>query len=121
MPTRNLPTPEGRELGANLARFADTAERKLRATMAARNIDRPIPERCQSCAFRAGTTPNGCPSTVMDALKCLMEGDVFLCHASPQGDDGEHIGVCAGFQLLGGGEGRSGQPEMPWGYSDKSA
>lgn len=120
MTTRNAPTPEGRSLGAHLARFADRAEEKLRDRMAARNVDKPVPERCQSCAFRDGTLPNGCPTTVMDAVKCLMEGDTFLCHASPVDEAGAHVGVCAGFLLLEKGGLVEGVGRMPWEYSDEA-
>ena len=37
-------------------------------------------ERCKSCAFRAGTVPNGCMQTQMDVLKAVVEDVPFLCH-----------------------------------------
>jgi hypothetical protein len=36
--------------------------------------------RCNDCAFRAGTLPNGCEVTLADAIKCAFEGQVFFCH-----------------------------------------
>lgn len=74
MLTRNRPTPEGQALGEQLARFADTADASIRAE------DPAWPERCTTCAFRLGTIPNGCPTTVMDALKCVTEHIEFQCH-----------------------------------------
>jgi hypothetical protein len=79
----NLPTPEGRELGAGLAHFAVQA--------AARYPDLPPP--CQECALRAGTDANGMPSTLMDVLKCLMEGEPFFCHLGEEP-------VCRGYAVL---------------------
>lgn len=69
----NLPTPEGRELGAHLVRLVEPDIAKL--------VEQGVADlRCTTCAFRAGTMPNGCPTTVMDALKCAMEGVPFYCH-----------------------------------------
>ena len=79
----NLPGPAGIKLGGHLARFADAE--------AAKRAD--APKRCHDCAFRAGTAPNGCAQTLLDALKCLVEGGPdFDCHIKP--------GVCAGYALL---------------------
>lgn len=71
-------TPQGRALGKSLA------------TMATRGLavmeEAGMPDtRCASCAFREGTVPNGCPQTVLDALKCLAEGVRFGCHAPRDG------------------------------------
>lgn len=68
--TLNVPTDLGRELGAELARLA-TVER-----LHSKNL----PEPCHDCAFRIGTTPNGCERTLMDAVKCIVEGKPFNCH-----------------------------------------
>lgn len=70
---RNLPTPEGRDVGLNMARMTEPAIADLAAQGEA-------DERCATCAFRAGTLPNGCAETVMDAIKCGMEGEPFYCH-----------------------------------------
>jgi len=65
----NATTPEGRELGRQMARLCD---REL-----ASRSDR----RCQTCAFRAGDhLANGSPETLMDAPKCAIEGKAFWCH-----------------------------------------
>lgn len=83
----NLPTSEGRALGTELARLCDGEARS-----------RPEePDRCRTCAFRAGTAPNGCVPTLMDALKCAMEGVPFYCHESPCG---EPTRLCAGWRLM---------------------
>lgn len=60
-------------MGEQMARLTD----KSIAALAAEGEE---DERCKSCAFRAGTVPNGCPQTQMDALKCVIEGVPFKCH-----------------------------------------
>lgn len=75
----NEPEFAGYELGFHLARFADTAPQ--------------IAERCFTCAFRQGTDPNGCVTTVMDAMKCVMEGVPFYCHERP-------TKLCGGYVVL---------------------
>ena len=79
---RNVATPEGRELGALLARFCDQeAEKQGRDG------------RCETCAFRAGDhLANGSPETLMTALKCAMERDPFWCHEVDQ--------PCRGWLLM---------------------
>jgi hypothetical protein len=71
---RNLPTPEGRELGREMARLTGDPDEA---------------GCCHDCAFRLGTDPNGCGPTLMDALKCVVEGVPFNCHVN--------AGPCAGF------------------------
>lgn len=97
----NLPTPESALLGAELARFADAE--------AVGKVD----QRCETCAFRAGTYPNGCATTIMDALKATLEREPFFCHEIPA--DGSAMKACGGWKLLMA----SGGPavEVPWGYS----
>lgn len=67
---RNRPTDLGRKAGAHLARLCDNAEQS-------RMILQP---RCTTCAFRAGSIPNGCEATVLDATKCMIEDIAFMCH-----------------------------------------
>src|ERR1700676_4700052 len=74
----NRTTPEGRALGREMARLCD-AEFAGKPDL-----------RCGTCAFRAGDhLANGSTETLMDALKCTMEGTPFWCH--------EHDGACAGW------------------------
>jgi hypothetical protein len=98
-------TPEGRELGENIARLIQPAIEEL-AAMGEPDV------RCATCAFRAGTVPNGCAQTLMDAMKCVMEGSrVFLCH-----QDTSHQTVCHGYfaaRFAGGAKDR----KVPWDYS----
>lgn len=42
-------------------------------------------DMCASCAFRPETVPNGCLQTQLDALKCVVEGQPFYCHAPRDG------------------------------------
>ena len=79
---RNHPTPEGREMGAHLARWTEAALPKL-AAMGQED------DRCKTCAFREGTVPNRCIDTVADAMKCVVEGEhMFLCHHPRAGETG---------------------------------
>lgn len=101
--TPNIPTPEGREAGAIIARFADEAAARFPAMQA----------RCATCAFRRGTYPNECGATVLNALKCAIEGEAFECH--------EHVGrPCAGWAAL-----RASSDKLPrvapWPYIDGAA
>lgn len=101
---RNRPTPEGREVGEHLARWADAADKDQRVRFP------NMMERCASCAFRAGTLPNGCDETVMDALKCVIEGHDFMCHQSKGNSD-----PCMGWLLLVSRLKKFGK--APWNYS----
>lgn len=105
----NRPTPEGRALGEQLARFADAADVEQRKQFP--NME----ERCITCAFRKGTLPNGCPETVMDALKCVLEGVDFICHHSPKDANGAHTGICMGWFLLSSQ--RTELLKAPWPFS----
>lgn len=65
-------------------------------------------ERCRSCAFTAGTVPNGCIQTQMDALKAIVERVPFLCHQADRKDR-----PCAGYyqaQVAIGRAERAGHP-----------
>lgn len=68
----NLPTPEGRAFGTELARLTG-----------------PVPHACEGCAFVAGTDANGSPVTTATAFLCVLENDQFNCHMRP--------GACAGW------------------------
>lgn len=66
-------SPEGVALGTSMAKLYDIAERRLG------NMADPD-ERCKTCAFRAGTVPNGCEQTQLDISKCVAEDIRFYCH-----------------------------------------
>lgn len=110
----NVPCGTGRSLGAQLARFVDGEEAaEARALARGEAVSRTaLLERCATCAFRAGTVPNGCLPTVMDAIKCAVERVPFLCHESaPAG------GLCAGWvKLTRTGEGNA---VVPWAFSEE--
>lgn len=100
----NRPTPEGRELGRCLARFAEQALHELAQT--------GIPDaRCHTCAFRLGTVPNGCPTTLMDALKCVMEHTPFDCH--------EAATPCFGWLAMLAASPESPPAQAPWGFESE--
>ncbi|MFM0487960.1 hypothetical protein [Paraburkholderia graminis] len=88
----NRPSPEGRMLGEQLARLTDKAELEARAKFPNHK------SRCKSCAFAAGTVPNGCLPTVMDALKCVVDGTPFHCHQEFD-DQGVPTDLCAGWSI----------------------
>lgn len=101
----NRPCEAGRKIGAELARLTEAAlaERKKKFP----NHKEP----CGTCAFRRGTIPNGCLATVMDAMKCAVEGSAeFMCH--------EQKGqVCTGFFILESDRSHAPQVKVPWKYS----
>jgi hypothetical protein len=105
----NRPTAEGRALGAELARLVEPAIVKLGPD-----------ERCVSCAFRLGTIPNGCPGSVMDALKCALEGVTFLCHENGRKVGGERP-VCHGYKAWRGDRDVHIKAPWPWSYEDGAA
>lgn len=82
----NRPTPEGRELGAEVARLADRALKDAVARF------EEFPERCKSCAFRGGTVPNGCPPTLLTAIECCARREIFMCH--------EQDHLCVGWAAI---------------------
>lgn len=92
----NEPTPEGRMLGAQLARLADIEEERLRERFP------KMHRRCGDCALRLGTVPNGCPETLMDVVKGLVEHVPFYCHQKL--DDGNPVLLCAGYMMLVGAD-----------------
>ncbi len=67
----NMPTESGAAAGKMLANLFGDAE-----------------ACCKSCAYRAGTIPNQCPSTIMDALECASTGEPFYCHNTGQPCEG---------------------------------
>lgn len=105
----NRPCDQGRALGSNLARFADHAEKEMDTALGFHAV------RCVSCTFRAGTFPNECASTTMDATKALMEGERFMCHHGGADAHGELTTVCAGWLMLQNGT--TNKTECPWPYT----
>lgn len=99
----NRPCDVGRAAGVELARFADMELAKHPT----------LRERCNSCAFRLGTIPNGCLTTMADAFKCVIEGEPFYCHETP-----EPRALCAGWVAL-----RNAAPAaigtVPWNFTDE--
>jgi hypothetical protein len=89
----NAPSPDGQALGRELARLADVAEV---ATL--KRFPDHLP-RCNECAFKLGTFPNGCAPTVMDALKCVIENLPFYCHKG-MGIDEQPTRLCSGWTYL---------------------
>lgn len=111
---KNRPTSAGRALGAQLARLTDVEEAKLRQRYPNHK------ERCTSCAFRGGTFPNGCEITLMDAIKCVVEGKDFMCHEHFDAR-GHPTQICMGY-MIALSSGLSENPQMkeivaPWEYS----
>lgn len=86
-PRLREPSVEERELGYHAARFADQEAAK-----------KPhVRERCEDCAFRFGTQPNTYGPTVMNAMKCALEREPFLCHHK---DERGELPICAGYALM---------------------
>ena len=108
--TRNRPSREGRDLGEQLARLTDAAETEGRKT-----FPDHMP-RCNSCAFTRGTFPNGCLPTVMDALKCAVEGKPFYCHQNLD-ENGDPIDLCSGW-LFVQGELKFLEVTLPYDFSE---
>lgn len=90
----NMPTEAGRQLGELLAKLADEAEAEQQ-----RDFPDMIP-RCNDCAFRAGTRPNGCEETLMDAIKCAVEARPFYCHKGTQDGAMVPTRLCSGAMVL---------------------
>jgi hypothetical protein len=86
-------SPEGAALGEQIARLCDVEERK----QLARFPDQQ--PRCVDCAARKGTLPNQSAETLMDFVKCVVEGVPFYCHKGMR-DDEEPRRICAGWMVL---------------------
>lgn len=104
---RNRPSADGYVLGEQLDRFCEQQIDKYRQSGMA------VPRRCNTCAFRKGTVPNGCAPTVMDALKCVMEGVPFLCHEHRQQHEPP---LCSGWLLV---VNREGEVAAPWPFTNE--
>ncbi len=113
----NKPSPEGRKIGEHLARMTDKAEAELRQKLQVADAMELMPERCRSCAFRGGTFPNGCTETVMDAIKCAMEGVPFYCHQSKPKEGGGYTELCGGYTIARTSMIDREPMETPWPFS----
>lgn len=108
-------SPEGKKLGALAAQLADGEC----ATLARDGED---DERCKSCAFRAGTVPNGCLQTQLDVMKAVAEDIPFMCHQHLDAR-GQPSKVCHGWfaarRVVGRIEAATGQkmPPAPYEFS----
>jgi hypothetical protein len=105
---RNRPSANGYALGEHLDRFCEQEIAKYRDGGLA------VPRRCNTCAFRKGTAPNGCVPTVMDARKCALEGVPFLCHEHRRQDEPP---LCAGWLLLAK---REDEAVAPWPFTKET-
>lgn len=88
---RQQPSKHGAILGAAFARIADEMEPKCPM----------VPDRCKSCAFRAGTIPNQMAGTLVEAMHCVIGTDPtpFCCHQTLDAD-GRPTMLCAGYVLV---------------------
>lgn len=103
---RNFRTPEGAELGVELARLADSAEPAARLKVP------ELPPRCASCALRAGPhLPNQSPVTLLNMVKCLLENIPFECHEPHR--DGE---LCSGWAMIMLAKTDDQLVEVPWDF-----
>lgn len=86
--TGDRPSRHGQMLGKALAAIADAGYEAKPGQ----------PERCLTCAFRAGSMPNQTAGTLMMAMECLLriDSDDFACHHGMK--DGEPTRFCAGYQ-----------------------
>jgi len=104
---RNHRTPEGAELGIELARLCDNSEPAARLRVP------ELPPRCASCALRAGPhIPNGSPGTLLDVVKCVAESVPFMCHEPHRRDD-----YCSGWAILMLAKTDLEPVRMPWEFT----
>lgn len=105
---RSRVTPRGRAMGEQLVRKIKPVIEHL--------VDAGEPdERCKSCAFRAGTVPNGCLQTQLDALKAVLEQTPFACHAAHHKDGTPKL--CAGWLASQWGAIDKPVVPCPWDFS----
>ena len=85
-------SPQGKAMGLQMARLADAENANLER-------EGEMDERCKTCAFTAGTVPNGCFQTQSDVLKAVVEDKLFMCHAHKD-KHGNYDKVCHGWFLV---------------------
>ncbi len=101
-------SPQGLAMGMKMANRVEPIIQHLAA-------EGEPDERCKSCAFRAGTVPNGCLQTQMDALKATLEQTPFRCHVDHY-PNGEHK-LCAGWLATQWGAAYRPVVKCPWEFS----
>lgn len=101
-------SPIGRAVGEQLVRLTEPVIAKLAA-------EGDEDERCKSCAFRAGTVPNGCAQTMLDVMKCVIEQKPFYCHVEKYADGSEK--VCHGWFAARWAIGDRPPGVAPWDFS----
>lgn len=106
MKTLNRPCELGMQVGEQLVKFVDEAEKRCAEELGF------VAVKCPTCAFREGTIPNGCLTTVATALKCSMENEPFYCHHKTTNYGPQKL--CAGWLMMD----RSATTEMPFDYPD---
>ena len=104
----NRVCPDGKRLGAEMARLCDQEVKKLIA-----DGEYTEDQRCASCAFRLGTVPNGCLQTQMDVMKSVLEQNAFFCHMT----DRPGTKVCAGWFASVQAAKKHPKVICPWDYS----
>jgi hypothetical protein len=101
-------TAVGRAVGEQIVRLTEPAINRL-------EIEGEADERCRSCAFRAGTVPNGCPQTMSDVVKCVVEQTPFFCHVDKYSDGSDKI--CHGWFAAAWALGDRPPGKVPWEFS----
>ena len=100
-------TSESEELGRGIARMTEPCVQKLASQ------DEPD-ERCVTCAFRAGTPPNRCADTLLDAVKCVVEHEPFYCHVNKGA-------ICHGwFAVVATTKHAPGKAPFPFSHEEES-
>lgn len=102
-------TDVGRAVGEQIARLTEPAIQRLVA-------EGEPDERCRSCAFRAGTVPNGCPQTMLDVVKCVVEHTPFYCHVDTYTNG--HPKICHGWFAAAWAIGDKPAGVVPWEFSE---
>lgn len=105
-------SPQGRSLGNRIVRWTQPWVAHLE--------QQGEPDaRCKSCAFRAGTVPNGCLQTQMDVLKAVIEKVPFNCHQHDRQGQICHGWFAARVAMRHAEEIKGAAPVMscPWEFS----
>lgn len=104
--------PKGRALGSQLVQITEPWVAEL-ASQGEPDM------RCKSCAFRAGTVPNGCLQTQMDALKAVVEDVPFQCHQHDRRGSICHGWFAARVGITANEEAKGSFPvaSVPWEFS----